>query len=321
MVKVNSLRKRDLITLILSLVLFGVLYFLMETGIIGSFWELNIFLICINIIMAVSLNLINGYTGQFSLGHAGFMAVGAYVGVVCTVNFHVPFGLALILGGLAAGVLGCLIGLPTLRLKGDYLAIATLGLGEIIRIVIMNIEYVGGAAGFKGIPHYTTFPWVFLVMLFTLFFIKNFVNSRYGRSCIAVRENELYISYEIDENKLTTKYKVMAFTIGAIFAGIGGGLFAHCFYIINPSSFTFMASFNFLIMVVLGGLGSITGSIAGAFVVTFVSAALASWPEFRMIIYAIVLILLMFYRPQGLFGYKEITNMKFFQRFKGGHKA
>lgn len=314
----NSLRKRDLTTLILSLVLFGVLYALMETGFIGSFWELNIFLICINIIMAVSLNLINGYTGQFSLGHAGFMAVGAYVGVVCTVNFHVPFGLALILGGLAAGVLGCLIGLPTLRLKGDYLAIATLGLGEIIRIVIMNIEYVGGAAGFKGIPHNTTFPWVFLVMLFTLFFIKNFVNSKYGRSCIAVRENEI-AAEAMGVN--TTKYKVMAFTIGAIFAGIGGGLFAHCFYIINPSSFTFMASFNYLIMVVLGGLGSITGSIAGAFVVTFVSAALASWPEFRMIIYAIVLILLMFYRPQGLFGYKEITNIKFFQRFKGGHKA
>lgn len=318
MVDVNSLRKRDLTTLILSLVLFGVLYALMETGFIGSFWELNIFLICINIIMAVSLNLINGYTGQFSLGHAGFMAVGAYVGVVCTVNFHVPFGLALIFGGLAAGVLGCLIGLPTLRLKGDYLAIATLGLGEIIRIVIMNIEYVGGAAGFKGIPHHTTFPWVFLVMLFTLFFIKNFVNSKYGRSCIAVRENEI-AAEAMGVN--TTKYKVMAFTIGAIFAGIGGGLFAHCFYIINPSSFTFMASFNYLIMVVLGGLGSITGSIAGAFVVTFVSAALASWPEFRMIIYAIVLILLMFYRPQGLFGYKEITNMKFFQRFKGGHKA
>lgn len=314
----NALRKRDLITLILSLILFGILYGLMETGFIGSFWELNIFLICINIIMAVSLNLINGYTGQFSLGHAGFMAVGAYVGVVCTVNFHVPFGLALILGGLAAGVLGCLIGLPTLRLKGDYLAIATLGLGEIIRIVIMNIEYVGGAAGFKGIPHNTTFPWVFLVMLFTLFFIKNFVNSKYGRSCIAVRENEI-AAEAMGVN--TTKYKVMAFTIGAIFAGIGGGLFAHCFYIINPSSFTFMASFNYLIMVVLGGLGSITGSIAGAFVVTFVSAALASWPEFRMIIYAIVLILLMFYRPQGLFGYKEITNMKFFQRFKGGHKA
>ena len=131
----------------------------------------------------------------------------------------------------------------------------------------------------------------------------------------------LYVKIEIAAEAMgvnTTKYKVMAFTIGAIFAGIGGGLFAHCFYIINPSSFTFMASFNFLIMVVLGGLGSITGSIAGAFVVTFVSAALASWPEFRMIAYALVLILLMFYRPQGLFGYTEITSLKIFQRFKGG---
>ena len=295
----NSLRKKDIITLILAIVLFGVLQFLMAERIIGSFWELNIFLVCVNIIMAASLNLINGYTGQFSLGHAGFMAVGAYVGVILTVNFHSPFIVALLIGGFAAG----------------NLAIATLGLGEIIRIVIMNIEYVGGAAGFKGIPHNTTFPWVFFIMLFTLFFIKNFVNSKYGRSCIAVRENEI-AAEAMGVN--TTKYKVMAFTIGAIFAGIGGGLFAHCFYIINPSSFTFMASFNFLIMVVLGGLGSITGSIAGAFVVTFVSAALASWPEFRMIAYALVLILLMFYRPQGLFGYTEITSLKIFQRFKGG---
>ena len=295
----NSLRKKDIITLILAIVLFGVLQFLMAERIIGSFWELNIFLVCVNIIMAASLNLINGYTGQFSLGHAGFMAVGAYVGVILTVNFHSPFIVALLIGGFAAGILGFLIGLPTLRLKGDYL----------------NIEYVGGAAGFKGIPHNTTFPWVFFIMLFTLFFIKNFVNSKYGRSCIAVRENEI-AAEAMGVN--TTKYKVMAFTIGAIFAGIGGGLFAHCFYIINPSSFTFMASFNFLIMVVLGGLGSITGSIAGAFVVTFVSAALASWPEFRMIAYALVLILLMFYRPQGLFGYTEITSLKIFQRFKGG---
>ena len=271
----NSLRKKDIITLILAIVLFGVLQFLMAERIIGSFWELNIFLVCVNIIMAASLNLINGYTGQFSLGHAGFMAVGAYVGVILTVNFHSPFIVALLIGGFAAGILGFLIGLPTLRLKGDYLAIATLGLGEIM----------------------------------------NFVNSKYGRSCIAVRENEI-AAEAMGVN--TTKYKVMAFTIGAIFAGIGGGLFAHCFYIINPSSFTFMASFNFLIMVVLGGLGSITGSIAGAFVVTFVSAALASWPEFRMIAYALVLILLMFYRPQGLFGYTEITSLKIFQRFKGG---
>ena len=313
----NSIRKNDLLLLALGIVVFAVLQGLISARIIGSFWQLNLLIIGINVIMSVSLNLINGYTGQFSLGHAGFMAVGAYVGVVLTTNFHAPFIVALVAGGLVAAFLGFLIGLPTLRLRGDYLAIATLGLGEIIRIVIMNIDYVGGAAGFKGIPHYTTFAWVFFVMLVTLFCIKNFVNSSHGRACIAIRENEI-AAEAMGIN--TTRYKVMAFAIGAGFAGVAGGLFAHCFYIINPSSFTFMASFNYLIMVVLGGLGSITGSIAGAFVVTFVSAALASWPEFRMIIYALVLIFLMFYRPQGLFGYMEITPFKVFKRSKGGRK-
>ena len=187
----NLLRKNDLIMLAAALVLFTVLQGLISERLIGSFWQLNIILIGINIIMSVSLNLINGYTGQFSLGHAGFMAVGAYVGVVLTTNFQMPFIVALLAGAAAAGFLGFLIGLPTLRLRGDYLAIATLGLGEIIRIVIMNIQYVGGAAGFKGIPHLTNFAWVFFLMLFTLFFIKNFVNSSHGRACIAIRENEI----------------------------------------------------------------------------------------------------------------------------------
>ena len=315
----NTIRRNDLLMIAIGIVVFAVLQGMMMEGFIGSFWKLNIFIICIKVILSASLNLINGYTGQFSLGHAGFMAVGAYVGVILTANFHVPFILALAAGGVAAAILGCLIGLPTLRLNGDYLAIATLGLGEIIRIVIMNIQYVGGAAGFTGIPHLTTFPWVFFVMLFTLMVIKNFVNSTHGRACIAIRENEI-AAEAMGVN--TTKYKVMAFTIGAAFAGVAGGLFAHCFYIINPSSFTFMQSFNYLIMVVMGGLGSLTGSIAGAFVVTFLSAALASWPEFRMIIYALALIFLMFYRPQGLFGYVELTQIGIFQRLKlkGGRK-
>ncbi|MBO4852572.1 MAG: branched-chain amino acid ABC transporter permease, partial [Schwartzia sp.] len=252
----NTLQKRDAVMLLLGLVIFAVLYGLMEAGVIGSFWKLNILIIGVNIIMAASLNLINGYTGQFSLGHAGFMAVGAYVSVVLTANFHLPFIVALLAGGAAAGALGCLIGLPTLRLSGDYLAIATLGLSEIIRIVLMNIQYVGGAAGFSGIPHLTTFPWVFFSLLATLFVIKNFVNSTHGRACIAIRENEI-AAEAMGVN--TTKYKVMAFTIGAAFAGVAGGLFAHIFYIITPLSFTFMQSFNYLIMVVLGGLGSITG--------------------------------------------------------------
>lgn len=313
------LRKNDLIMLGIGIVIFAVLQGLIEGRVLSSFWQLNIIIIGINIIMAVSLNLINGYTGQFSLGHAGFMAVGAYVGVVLTTNLHLPFAAALVAGAIAAGFLGFLIGIPTLRLRGDYLAIATLGLGEIIRIVIMNIQYVGGAAGFKGIPHHTTFAWVFFIMLFALFFIKNFVNSTHGRACLAIRENEI-AAEAMGVN--TTKYKVMAFTIGAAFAGVAGGLFAHSFYLISPNSFTFMQSFNYLIMVVMGGLGSITGSIAGAFVVTFISAALASWPEFRMIIYALALIIMMFYRPQGLFGYMELTNMGIFKKiFKKGGDA
>ena len=316
----NSERKNDLLLLLGGIAIFAVLEGTMTAGLVGSFWKLNITLIGINIILAASLNLINGYTGQFSLGHAGFMAVGAYSGVILTTNFHLPLIVAMLVGGAAAAFLGALIGLPTLRLSGDYLAIATLGLGEIIRIVIMNIQYVGGAAGFSGIPHLTTFPWVFFTMLFTLFFIKNFVNSTHGRACIAIRENEIAAA-AMGIN--TTKYKVMAFTIGAAFAGIAGVLFAHCFYIISPSSFTFMQSFNYLIMVVLGGLGSLTGSIAGAFVVTGLSAALADWPEFRMIIYALALILLMFYRPQGLFGYVELSSLPPFSRLsflKGGRK-
>jgi len=308
----NSARKRDLVMLVFALVLYGALQTMISAKIIGSFWELNIILICVNIILSASLNLINGYTGQFSLGHAGFMAVGAYVGVVVTVKLGLPLIVALIAGAVAAGFLGFLIGLPTLRLRGDYLAIATLGLGEIIRIVIMNIDYVGGAAGFKGIPHLTNFTWVFFTMLATLFFIKNFVNSSHGRACIAIRENEI-AAEAMGVN--TTKYKVMAFTLGAALAGVAGGLFAHQFYLISPTSFTFLSSFNYLIMVVMGGMGSITGSIAGAFVVTFISAALASFPEARMIIYALALILMMFYRPQGLFGYMEITNVGLIKKF------
>ena len=313
----NSLQKNDLKMLVFALVIYGIIMGLTSAGMLSAFWQLNLIFAGINIILAASLNLINGYTGQFSLGHAGFMAVGAYVGVVLTTNFQMAFPVAILAGGLTAGLLGALIGLPTLRLRGDYLAIATLGLGEIVRIVIINVPYVGGAAGFKGIPHHTDFTWVFCLMLVTLFIIKNFVNSRHGRACLAIRENEI-AAESMGVN--TTRYKVLAFSIGAFFAGVAGVLFGHNMYILSPASFTFMQSFNILIMVVMGGLGSMTGSIAGALVVTFLSAALASFPNARMIIYALALILLMFYRPQGLFGYVEVTAMQPLRRFfkKGG---
>ena len=309
--------KKDLGILGLCVATFAVLQALISLNFIDPFWELNIILIGINIILAAGLNLINGYTGQFSLGHAGFMAVGAYVSAIVTMKLGLPFIVAIMAGACAAGLLGLLIGLPTLRLSGDYLAIATLGLGEIIRITILNINYIGGASGFMGIPRYTNFAWVLYVCLFVLFFIKNFINSSHGRACIYIRENEVAAeAMGID----TTKYKVLAFTLGAAFAGVAGALFAHYFYVIHPASFTFISSFNYLTMVVLGGLGSITGSIAGAVILTFISAALASWPEWRMIIYSVMLIILMLYRPQGLFGNIELVNMNIFKRFKGGDK-
>lgn len=308
--------KKELLALAACLVFYAIVQGLIMLDIIGPFWELNLVLICINIILAVSLNLINGFTGQFSIGHAGFMAVGAYLGAVLTVKLHLPFIVAILGGAAAAGFLGFVIGLPTLRLDGDYLAIATLGLGEIIRITILNIPYVGGASGFMGIPRYSNFTWVFFATIITVFFIRNLINSTHGRACISIRENQIAAeAMGID----TTKYKVMAFTIGAAFAGIAGTLFSHYFYIAHPASFTFMKSFDILTIVVLGGLGSISGSITAAILLTFVSAALASYPEWRMIIYSLMLIVLMLYRPQGLFGNREIS-LKIFGRLMGGNK-
>ena len=301
-------------SLLACVVVYAVIQGLITLDIIGPFWQLNIVLVCINIILAVSLNLINGFTGQFSIGHAGFMAVGAYLGAVLTVKFQLPFIVAIAGSAAAAGFLGFMIGLPTLRLDGDYLAIATLGLGEIIRITILNIPSVGGASGFMGIPRYTNFTWVFFATVFTVFFIRNFINSTHGRACIAVRENQIAAeAMGVD----TTKYKVMAFTMGAAFAGVAGALFAHYFYIAHPASFTFMKSFDILTIVVLGGLGSISGSITAAILLTFISAALAGYPEWRMIIYSLMLIVLMLYRPQGLFGNKEIS-LAIFGRLLGG---
>ncbi|MDY2870807.1 MAG: branched-chain amino acid ABC transporter permease [Succiniclasticum sp.] len=314
----NSSRKADLKALVAAAVVFAVLFGLLQAEIIGPFWELNLVLIGINIILATSLNMINGYTGQFSIGHAGFLAVGAYVGAIMTVKLGFGIVPALVAGTVAAGFLGFLIGLPTLRLNGDYLAIATLGLGEIIRICILNIDYVGGAAGLMGIPRLTTFPMVFWIMIAILFFIKNFKNSAHGRACLAIRENEIAAdTMGID----TTKYKVMAFTLGAAFAGTAGVLFSHYFFIAHPASFTFMRSFDILTMVVLGGLGSMTGSVTGAIVLTFISAALSDFPQWRMIIYSVAMIVLMLYRPQGLFGSKEFSIRMFRSLKMGGKKA
>ncbi len=271
-------------------------------GLIGEYLMINIKLAGIFIILGTSLNLINGFTGQFSLGHAGFMAVGAYVGAICTVKFNLPFPVALIAGSLAAAGIGFLIGLPTLRLRGDYLAIATLGFGEIIRVMFLNWAYVGGAHGFVITRRYTSFAWLAAMVVLTVLVLRNWINSAHGRACIAVREDEIAAS-AMGIN--TTVYKVAAFTIGAFFAGLAGVLYAHAFFIISPQSFGFLRSVETLIIVVLGGMGSLTGSVLAAVLLTFLSMVLAPWPYQRMIIYSLALILMMVFRPSGLMGSKE----------------
>ncbi|NUK29614.1 branched-chain amino acid ABC transporter permease [Parageobacillus sp. VR-IP] len=292
------------ISIVLALILFVVVQVLISGEILNPFYVNTLFFMVINIILAVSLHLIIGITGQFSIGHAGFFAVGAYASAIMTMKLQMPFALALLVGGIAAAIAGLLIGIPSLRLKGDYLAIATLGFGEIVRISLLNIEYVGGASGMT-VTHLTTWPWVFACLLITIIVIANFTNSTHGRACISIREDEIAAdSMGIN----TTYYKVVAFAIGSFFAGIAGGLYAHHFYIIQPTNFGFLKSFDILIFVVLGGLGSMSGAVIAAILLTIVSTFLQDYPETRMIIYSIILILVMLYRPKGLLGTKEVTS-------------
>ncbi len=297
-------------------VLFTIVQYAMTVGLINQSYQINITSMCINIILAVSLNLINGFTGQLSLGHAGFMAVGAYASVIMTNNLGMPFIVGILVGCLAAGIAGFLIGVPTLRLKGDYLAIATLGFGEIIRVVLQNIDYVGGPAGMVGITRLTSWPWLYAATIVTILVIVNLINSSYGRAIISVREDEI-ASELMGIN--TTSYKVLAFVVGAMFAGLAGVLYAHFFYIIKPETFGFLKSFDIVVMVVLGGLGSTTGAVIAAIFITFLTFALQKYAAVRMIIYSLILIIVMIYRPQGLMGSKELTR-KTFARIWSGKK-
>ena len=304
------------LSIVLALIFFGIMQYLISNGILNPFYINTLMFIGINIMLATSLHLIIGITGQFSIGHAGFLAVGAYASAVMTMKLELPFIIAVLTGGVIAAVAGMVIGIPSLRLKGDYLAIATLGFGEIVRIVLLNIEYVGGASGMQ-VSHLTTWPWVFACVMITVLVIRNFTNSTHGRACISVREDETAAD-AMGIN--TTYYKVAAFVIGAFFAGIAGSLYAHNFYIIQPSNFGFLKSFDILIFVVLGGLGSLSGSVLAAILLTIVTTFLQDYPETRMIIYSLVLILMMIFRPQGLMGTREITSLFTHKKTKGGQK-
>lgn len=261
----------------------------------------------ISIILAVSLNLINGHTGQFSLGHAGFMAVGGYSAAKFSLVFSpmVPeslrpmlFVVALALGGCMAALIGLGVGIPSLRLKGDYLAIVTLGFGEIIRVVVQNMESVGAASGLKGIPKYTTLGWTFALAFITIYVIITLVNSTYGRGFIAVSDDEVAAS-SMGINPV--RYKVTAFVIGAFFAGVAGGLYAHHKQFLSPTGFDFLKSIDIVVMVILGGMGRTMGVIIAAVLLTLLPEVLRQFADYRMIIYALMIIGLMMARPQGLF--------------------
>jgi branched-chain amino acid transport system permease protein len=284
----------------------------------------------INIILAVSLNLINGHTGQFSMGHAGFMSVGAYTSALITLSLppmilEEPtylssiFVLSLIAGGLMASLVGFLVGLPSLRLRGDYLAIVTLGFGEIIRVVLLNLDFAGGARGLPGIQKLAHFGWVYTFVVITIFVCWRIVNNSYGRAFLSVREDEIAAEAM---GVPTTAAKVKAFVIGAFFSGLAGGLFAHDLQYLSPPIFDFNRSFEIIIMVVLGGMGSISGAVIAAISLTVLKEALRPLQEFtgvdlRMIIYSLLLIIIMLTRPNGLLGKNEIGDIgrKFRKRF------
>lgn len=273
-----------------------------------------ILMVGIFIILALSLNLINGFCGQFSLGHAGFWGVGAYMSAVYSVFYALPLPplvnmlIAIIVGFISAALAGIIIGIPCLRLRGDYLAIATLGFGEIVRIIIMNSESVGGPRGFINIPKWSNLAWVYLFVVLTILFMVNLKRSTFGRAIISIREDE--IAAETMGVNLF-RFKLFSFTVGAGIAGIAGALFAHAQQFLHPTNFTFMWSVVILVMIILGGLGSITGSIIGAVVLTLFPEALRFFGEnisqLRMTIYSLLLIVLMLWRPSGIFGTHEFS--------------
>jgi branched-chain amino acid transport system permease protein len=269
----------------------------------------------INIILAVSLNLVNGYTGQFSLGHAGFMAIGAYLSAAITVLWGpgllgadggsaaqqgMLFLAALLAGGAGAALAGLAVGIPSFRLKGDYLALVTLGFGEIIRVVFQNVDALGGALGLNGIPNYTTVFWVYSFAALTVFTVACLVQSTYGRGFVATQDDEI-ASEAVGLN--TTRYKIVAFVVGAFFAGVAGGLYGHFKLTITPTGFDFTKSIEIVVMVILGGMGNTVGVILAAILLTILPEVLRSVEQYRMVLYSLLLIALMLARPKGLFNF------------------
>lgn len=277
--------------------------------------------ILIYILFAVSLNVTVGLMGQLNLGHAGFIAVGSYTSATITrallninVNDNIKFIVAIVISGIVSGIFGLIVSAMTLRLKGDYLAIITLAFGEIIKYIVQNIEFLGGASGFKSIPIYTNFTNTYIICSISVVVIILLMTSKYGRAVLSIRENEIAAeNIGIDLNKV----KLYGFFISAFFAGVGGSLFSHNLGLISPDKFSFIFSIEILVIVVFGGIGSITGAIVSATFITLINEFLRQASEYRTLIYALVLIMIMIFRPSGLLGTKEITINNILRKLKG----
>ncbi|HEU4383402.1 MAG TPA: branched-chain amino acid ABC transporter permease [Anaeromyxobacteraceae bacterium] len=295
------------------------LLWLLQRG-LDQAWTIFLVGVLVNVILAVSLNVVNGFTGQFSIGHAGFMAVGAYTAATITVALRevqilglgprvsdaAIFALALACGMALAALAGLLVGIPSLRLRGDYLAIVTLGFGEIIRVVIENARFLGQATGISGLPPHTTLLWVGLSAVAAVVMARRLQISTQGRALLAIREDEVAAeAMGVD----TVGYKVRAFVISAAFAGLAGGLLVHQILLCTPRMFTFVKSFEVVAMVVLGGMGSITGSVVAALVLTAAPEALRAAEQYRMVTFSLLLVVLMLVRPTGLLGSRELWDL------------
>ncbi|QSX08984.1 branched-chain amino acid ABC transporter permease [Alkalibacter rhizosphaerae] len=318
-------KKNYIVNLIAVAALYAILQLMMSNNIINRYYQGILVFICINVIVASSLNLTLGFLGQLALGHAGFMAVGAYASALLSIYFRtlelpvwLHLGLVLLFGGFVAAAIGYLIGLPALRLRGDYLAIITLGFGEIIRVVINNLKFTGGAQGLSGIPKLATFTNSYWIAVLTLALLYALLRSRHGRAIISIREDEI-AAEAVGIN--TVRYKALGFTISAFFAGIGGGLFAHYMAYLDPMIFNFMKSVEIVVIVVLGGMGSLTGTILAATVLTSMPELLRGFAEYRLLIYSFVLVVMMIFRPQGIFGTAEFSLESMISSPKGFFKS
>lgn len=317
----QRLHFKNIVWLLLAVLGFVVLNTLVEMGIINRFYQITLVTIMLNIIYATGLNLVLGVAGQFSLGHAGFIAIGAYSGAIFTKAMDNSFQGLLV--GMAVGavisiLLALLVGVPTLRLKGDYLAIATLGVGEIVRVIINNLKSItNGPAGISGVPLVTSWQLVYFFLVLTTIFILNYVYSSAGRATMSIQQDEI-ASEAMGVN--VTKYKVVAFVIGAITAAIGGALNASYLGIVTPGDYTYAKSIDILIIVVFGGIGSFTGTFVAAIILGLLNVLLQDYGQLRMIIYGVAVILIMIFRPGGLLGTSELRLGRLVEKLFKGRK-